>query len=163
MWSARSRPAQIRAAVWHSLIAGARGVIYFQHSFSGSAMTHHALRDSRYQPTIDMVTSVNGQINNLASVLNAPTVTSGYVGGSTIRTMTKWYGGHFYVFAGSRNNVASTGSWSLPCIGNATAVRLGEPGTVAVSGGQFSDTFADGNAIHIYRIDGGSTCGLPAG
>jgi hypothetical protein len=26
--------------------------------------------------------------------------------------------------------------------------------------GHFSDTFADANAVHIYRIDGGSACGL---
>ena len=29
------KPAEIRAAVWHSLIAGARGIIYFQHTFNG--------------------------------------------------------------------------------------------------------------------------------
>jgi hypothetical protein len=29
-----------------------------------------------------------------------------------------------------------------------------------VSNGSFADQFADGNAVHIYRIDGGSTCGL---
>ena len=26
--------------------------------------------------------------------------------------------------------------------------------------GSFTDSFADKNAVHIYRIDGGSTCGL---
>ena len=31
---------------------------------------------------------------------------------------------------------------------------------MAVSGGSFTDSFADKNAIHIYRIDGGSRCGL---
>ena len=30
-------PAEIRAAVWHSIIAGARGILYFQHSFGGRA------------------------------------------------------------------------------------------------------------------------------
>jgi hypothetical protein len=40
--------------------------------------------------------------------------------------MTKWHNGHFYVFAGSRNNASSTGTVSIPCVGNATAVRLGE-------------------------------------
>jgi hypothetical protein len=29
-----------------------------------------------------------------------------------------------------------------------------------VSSGAWSDQFADMNAVHIYRIDGGSTCGL---
>jgi hypothetical protein len=31
---------------------------------------------------------------------------------------------------------------------------------VPVANGQLTDSFADGNAVHIYRIDGGSTCGL---
>ena len=39
---------------------------------------------------------------------------------------------------------------------DATATRLDQPGTVPVSNGLLSDQFAGGNAIHIYRIDGGS-------
>ena len=39
-------PAEVRAAVWHSLIAGARGIIYFNHSFAGPCTTHHVLRSS---------------------------------------------------------------------------------------------------------------------
>jgi hypothetical protein len=31
---------------------------------------------------------------------------------------------------------------------------------VPVTNGSFSDSFADKNAVHIYRIDGGSACGL---
>ena len=41
----------------------------------------------------------------------------------------------------------------------ATAVRLGEAGSVPVAGGSFSDTFAAGNAVHVYRV-GGSTWGV---
>ena len=29
------QPAEVTAAVWHSIIAGARGIIYFNHSFGG--------------------------------------------------------------------------------------------------------------------------------
>jgi hypothetical protein len=39
-------------------------------------------------------------------------------------------------------------------------VVVGENRTIRVRRGTFSDGFADGNAIHIYRIKGGSTCGL---
>ena len=52
------------------------------------------------------------------------------------------------------------GTFSIPCVGNATATVLGENRTIPVSAGSFTDSFADGNAVHIYRIDGGSTCGL---
>ena len=74
--------------------------------------------------------------------------------------MAKWDGQNFYVFSGSSENASSTGTFSLPCVGNATATVVGENRTIPVSGGSFSDSFADGNAVHIYRIDGGSTCGL---
>ena len=34
--------------------------------------------------------------------------------------------------------------------------------SIPVTGGSFNDAFADANAIHIYRIDGGSSRGLLA-
>lgn len=68
--------------------------------------------------------------------------------------------GHLYVFAGSAESPVE-GRFSLPCVGDAQAAVVGENRTIPVRGGSFSDHFADGNAIHIYRIDGGSTCGLP--
>jgi len=59
------------------------------------------------------------------------------------------------------NNVSSTGTFNMPCVRQARAVPLGDAGSVPVSGGSFSDSFADGNAIHIYRIDGGTTSASP--
>ena len=44
------QPAEVRAAVWQSLIAGARGIIYFNHSFGGPNQTQHVLRDPYYAP-----------------------------------------------------------------------------------------------------------------
>ena len=64
------------------------------------------------------------------------------------------------MIAGSAEMAASMGNFSLSCVGNATATVLGENRSLPVSAGSFSDSFADGNAVHIYRIDGGSTCGL---
>jgi hypothetical protein len=162
-------PAEIRGAVWHSLIAGARGIIYFQHTFSGGCETDHALRlgwggtpASCYGAVIDMVRSVDGQIKTLAPVLNAPSVTSGWAAtGAKTRVSVKWDGQHFYVFAASYDG--GTASFSMPCLGDATAVNQGETVgnlSIPVRGGTLTDQFADGDAVHIYRIDGGSTCGL---
>jgi hypothetical protein len=155
-------PDEIRAAVWHSLIAGARGILYFDHQFGGPCTESVLRRPYCYPANRAMVKSVNRQIKALAPVLNAPSVTSGWTANLSIRAMVKWYAGHFYVVAGARNNAPSTGTVSIPCVGDATATRLGEAGSVPVSSGSFSDSFADGNAVHIYRIDDGSTCGLPA-
>jgi hypothetical protein len=154
-------PEEIRAAVWHSIIAGARGILYFDHQFNGPC-TGRVIRGPCYPANLATIRSVNHQIKDLAPVLNAPSVTSGWTANSSIRAMAKWHNGHFYVFAGSRNNASSIGTLSMPCVGDAKAVRLGETGSVPVWSGLFSDSFADGNAIHIYRIDGGSTCGLRA-
>ena len=151
-------PAELRSAVWHSLIAGARGIIYFQHSFGGP-VAHHGLRGECYPENRDMATQVDAQIKSLAAVLNSPFVTSGWTGDADTEAMVKWDGSNFYVFAGARTG-PDTMTFSLPCVGNATAAVLGENRSLPVSGGSFTDDFADKNAVHIYRIDGGSTCGL---
>ena len=157
-------PAEIRAAVWHSLIAGARGIIYFNHSFGGPCTTQNVLRSScgGYPAVRTMVTSVNAQIQSIAGALNGPKLTSGFTANANVKAVAKWNGQNLYVLAGSAENGGPFQSqFSIPCVGNATATVLGENRTVPITTGSWSDTFADGNAVHIYRIDGGSTCGLP--
>jgi hypothetical protein len=155
------QPAQIRAAVWSEIINGARGIIYFNHSFGGSCQTQHVLRDPCYASARAEVTSVDAQITSLAPVLNSPSVTSGYTTTGSVNTLVKWSGGHFYVFEGSTAAVGSTtGVLKMSCVGNATATVVGENRTVPVVGGVLKDTFANANAVHIYRINGGTTCGL---
>ena len=158
-------PAAIRAAVWHQIIAGARGITYFNHAFSGSCQTQHALREACYGAQRSVVKATNEQIRRLAPVLNAPTVTSHTSTSRGVRALYKWHRGHVYVFAGNRDNAAKTATMGLRCIGNgATAVKLGEGRErIPVAGGTFADHFRDANAIHVYRIDGGSACGLAAG
>jgi hypothetical protein len=154
----RILPAEARAAVWHSIIAGARGILYFDHQFNGTCR-QTVIRGECYQDTHAELKATNAQIKSLAPVLNSPTVVDP-ASSSGIRTMTKFHDGHFYVFAGATQHAASTSSWNLACVGDGTAVRLGEAGSVPVSNGTLTDSFANGNAVHIYRIDGGSTCGL---
>jgi hypothetical protein len=151
-------PLQVKAAVWHSLIAGARGIVYFNHSFAGGCESDNILRESCYADVRGMVRTVNRQVRSLARVLNAPTLVSGWRHSSTTKAMAKWSGRHFYVFAGSARNTASTASFSIGCLGSAKAAVLGENRTIPVRRGSFSDSFAHGNAIHIYRIDRSGGC-----
>jgi F5/8 type C domain len=156
---------QIRAAVWHSIIAGARGIIYFQHSFGIGQPCygdHHTLRSDCHGNRA-AVQATNAQIKELAPVLNAPFADGLVSTAAEVRAMAKYQGGKFYVFAGNKEAGPRTATFDVPCIGPATVTVLGEGRTIPVTGGRFTDSFADGNAIHIYRIDGGSTCGLSPG
>ena len=83
-------PPQIRAAVWQSIIAGARGIIYFNHSFGGPNQTQHALREPPYAAERAVVKATNAQITELAPVLNSPTVRSGWSQGPGTTVMVKW-------------------------------------------------------------------------
>jgi hypothetical protein len=150
-------PAEVRAAVWHSIIAGARGIIYFNHSFGGPNLSHHALRDPPYAAVRAVVRSTNQLITQLAPVLNAPFADGFTTADPSVRTMTKFHQGKYFVFAGSKENAASTPTISLANFGSGTATVLGENRTIPISNGRFSDSFEDGNAVHIYRIDSQST------
>jgi hypothetical protein len=155
-------PAQVRAAVWSSIIHGARGIVYFNHSFGGSAPTQHALREPHYAAVRRVVTETNARIRRLAPVLNAPFVTGFATTSAAVDTMTKRVGHEFFVFADSAANRPQRAVFELPCAGKARVSVLDENRTLTMSSGSFADTFADGNAVHIYRIDGKSSCWLPA-
>jgi hypothetical protein len=152
-------PGEVVAAVWSSIIHGARGIIYFNHSFGGPCQTQHALREPCYASVRAAVTAVDTRIASLAPVLNAPFADNVARGSSGVDVSTKWYGGHFYVLAGSNAAAGQTATFSLPCVGNAQVNVLNENRTLKIAKGTFSDRFADGNAVHIYRVDGGSSCG----
>ena len=62
-----------------------------------------------YLDTRAVLKSTNEQIKSLAPVLNSPTVTSGNSASAGIRTMVKWDGSRFYVFAGSTGSGTSGG------------------------------------------------------
>jgi hypothetical protein len=152
------RPPEVRAAVWSSLIHGARGIIYFNHSVGGSCETQHALRESCYSRVRKVVTETNHQITELAPVLNSPSVLRGLQVDGPVDALTKWSGGSYYVFAGSRADGSHHVAFTLACTDDAVVTVLGEHRRIDVHGGRFVDTFADADAVHLYRVDGGTTC-----
>jgi hypothetical protein len=95
-------------------------------------------------------------------VLNSPFVTSGHSAtdtmDATVGYMSSGRTAGSWVFAGADRGGGSVTS-SIPCVGNATAVVEDETRSLAINNGSSTDAFADENAIHIYRIEGGSTCG----
>ena len=164
-WAGRSPRRQRRAAgplrrqksrrqSWHQIIAGARGIIYFNHSFGGPEQTQNVLRDPAYADVAAAVTQTDALIKQLAPVINSPFDDAFVTVNSSVRAMAKYYNGEHYVFAGATVNGAatSTDSFTLAGISSGTAEVIGENRTIPIVNGQFVDTFADGNAIHIYHI-----------
>nr|WP_306422536.1 hypothetical protein [Paenarthrobacter aurescens] len=149
---------EIRAAVWSSLIHGARGVIYFNHNFGGDCISQHVLRDCGIQvrPT---VAALNKQITDLAPILNAPFLDGATTATGPVDLATKLHEGTVYIFAGANKKAGGTATFHVQC-GGSSAVVIDEDRTIPVVDGRFTDTFADGNAVHLYRVEGGGSCGF---
>lgn len=158
---------EIQAAVMHSLIAGAQGIQYFNHSFGGPNPSFHVLRDPAYAAQRAAVDEINGLIEQLAPVLNS-WFDDGYAdaldGDVTlkdgVRVMSKFYDGDHYIFAGSLQHEAQTTQIRF---GDGTfdgfVTVVGESGTgawgqtIPVVDGVFTDTFVDGEAWVVYHVD----------
>jgi hypothetical protein len=153
-------PEEVRAAVWSSLIHGARGIVYFNHSFGGPCESQHVLRDPCYAGTRAEVTRLNRQIARLAPVLNAPFADQVTTVAGAVDTMTKWAGGELYVVAGAAQDRAQTAAFTLSCVRTGTVHVVDEDRTIPLRAGSFRDRFADGNAVHVYRVEGTGSCGL---
>lgn len=150
------KPEEIRAAVWHSIIAGARGIVYFNHSFAGSCASQHILRDCGEELS-GYVTKINQEVRGMANVINAPLVKDGLqsVQGD-IRSTVRKLDDAMVVFAGSARLGAQEAEFRLACEITGEIEVVGEDRTVKAQGNAFSDRFEDGNAVHIYRIPTGS-------
>jgi hypothetical protein len=157
-------PAQVTAATWSSIVHGANGVIYFNHSFGGSCQGEHDLREgattgSCYAGVRAAVAANDAQIEALAPVLNQyslPDVTVQTTSGSPVSTMLKSYQGHYYLFAMSDFNVPGTPPTTqtihIPGVGDATATVINQGHrTVAVTDGALVDTFQP-YELHIYEL-----------
>jgi hypothetical protein len=145
--------AEARSAVWHSIIAGARGIVFFNHSFGGTCRTFSVLRAGCDPEMTPAVSELNAQITELAPVLNAP-FADGYVGvDGPVEAMAKLGpDGAWYVFAGATTLGAAGGDASFSIAAGSEVEVLYEDRQLALHDGRFVDTFSDGNAVHVYRV-----------
>lgn len=153
-------PTEMAAATWSSVIHGARGIVYFAHSFGGSCQSQDLVHEECAAPMRAAVAETNRRITSLAPVLNSPSVERYARASGPIDTMVKWSDGRFYVFAGSRATTRRPqhASFTLACGRAAHATVLFEGRSVPITDGGFTDTFATPNSVHIYRIDGDPSC-----
>ncbi|GAA3448878.1 DUF4082 domain-containing protein [Dactylosporangium matsuzakiense] len=143
---------QIAGAVMNSLIHEARGIIYFNHNFGGACHSQHVLRDNCGAAVRPKVTETNQRITTLAPVLN--TQSYQYSFNTSLDTMLKRYDGSYYVFAmPGRTGGTGAQTLTLPSGVSASSVEvLFEDRSVAVTGGRFTDTFANEYTYHVYKI-----------
>lgn len=149
--NAKASPREILFEAWSAIIHGARGLVYFGHYFS-QFDDHWWYNHDEYRETI---AGLNAQIKALAPVLNQPTATCPTTVTSSnlevpIDHMTKIMGKSSYVFAASMREGSTKGTFTVAAGKRVTVV--GENRTLPISGGTFTDDFADFE-VHIYRID----------
>jgi hypothetical protein len=152
---------QMRASVWSSIINGARGIIYFAANFGGPCQAFYIIRDVCGDDIRGDLKAVNEQIRRLAPVLNAPFVDGYARSDGPIDLAVKRLKGSNYILAGSTSSGPTDATIVLSC-GDAQSIEVvDENRRIDVRDNTFRDSFKDGNAIHIYRVDDTADCGLP--
>jgi hypothetical protein len=178
------QPAELNAAVWSTIIHGARMILYFGHNFGTApgSLGGGWVKGTNFYKTIypgqsisiyDQVKATNALVKQLATVINSR-FALGYVTVSPagwkfgdpgvlgivdvgFDVMAKFGpDAKFYIFAMPRYSPALTNqvaTFTLTGVTTGTATVINEARTRPIAGGQFTDTFANGHTVHIYRID----------
>ncbi|HTL52632.1 MAG TPA: hypothetical protein VL860_08675, partial [Planctomycetota bacterium] len=151
-------PKEIRSEVWQALIQGANGIIWFSHEFKPNFKEAAPLDDP---PTLAAMTTINGEIKDLAAVLNAPVAVDGARVSSAdakvpVAVTTRKMPDAIYVFAAASKPGKTDASITVPAAGGvsggiAEAEVLGENRKVALKGGVFVDEFKDWD-VHLYKL-----------
>ena len=87
-------------------------------------------------------------------MLNAPFVDGYATAAGAVDLSTKKAGDNFYILSGSATNASQTVEFSLACGAAESVMVVDENRTIRVTNQKFVDTFADGNAVHIYEVPG---------
>lgn len=151
-------PRQLQGAAMSSIIHEARGLIWFNQSFTGTCQAGSALRVAEIvgptwcgYPQIQAMGHVNNFIRSLAPVIN--TQSYQWTFGPHLETMLKTYDGDAYIFA-MTDGTTGARSFRLPAgVNGASAEVVGEKRTLPISSGHtFTDSFAHEYTFHVYRI-----------
>ena len=150
----KATPHQVRCEVWMSIVHGSMGLIYFVHEWQPKFNEAALLSDPEM---LAMVARINGQIAELAPVLNSPTVEAALDVACSdqnvpVATMVKRYGGAMYVFAVGMRGGETKATFTLSSVpGHKPVEVLGEGRTVTARDGVFADEFKPWD-VHLYRI-----------
>ena len=167
-------PSAAVAAAWHALIAGARGIVWFQHNFSGACIDYNTFYDGSnplspkyncqlspgvtFDNLVEAISAFNYEVASLNSVLLAPfAINYVSVGNADVSVMAKYAGGKFYVFAGSGKQAqppSNDQSVTFRVAGHYTGpvTVISEHRVLQAVNGVFTDVFANSNSVHVYEI-----------
>ncbi|GGJ55635.1 DUF4082 domain-containing protein [Glutamicibacter ardleyensis] len=161
-------PEQMKRAVWAAFIAGATGIVFFDHRFD--ELWHGRGQDfasSLHDPPMRAaVQEICAQAQSLAGAIKASPLqlvinvastntTAGPMGGTygvPIQQTSRRYGPYTFVFTQSIRPGTTTGTFTVPDAAGKTITVLGESRTLTANGsGTFSDTFSSDYEYHLYR------------
>lgn len=152
----KATPQQVKAEVWMSIVRGSRGLIYFCHKFKPMFIEAGLLADAEMATAVG---KVNRQIQELAPVLNSPTIENGAKVESSsaevpIEVMVKRHSGATYLFAVGMRDGATTAGFQVDGLKGTWKVDvLGEDRKLEVVDGKFRDNFKPWD-VHLYRLPG---------
>lgn len=148
---------QLKGAAMSSIINEARGLMWFNQSFTGPCQTSGAIRTAQVwgstwcgAPQIAAMGEVNNLIHKLAPVINTQSYEWNF--GPKLDTMLKTLNGDAYIFA-MTDGTTGNRTFTLPAgISGKSVEVIGENRTLTVQNGAFSDNFANEYTYHVYRI-----------
>lgn len=152
-------PGQLKGAAMASIIHEARGLLWFNQSFTGNCQASSVLRQAQVNgpgwcgyPQDQAMGQVNNFIHRLAPVINTQSYKWHF--GTRLDTMLKSYGGDAYIFA-MTDGTTGRRTFKLPTnvIKGKLVEVVGEDRTRSVdSSGTFTDSFAREYTYHVYRV-----------
>jgi hypothetical protein len=152
--NSKPTPRQVRCEVWMSIVYGSTGLIYFVHEWEPRFQEAALLTDPNM---LAAVTTINRRIQQLAPVLNSPTIT-GQVKIAPrnekvpIATMVKRDDKNLYIFAVAMRGEATSAQFTISSLTGARPITvLDENRTLQSQSGVFSDDFAPWD-VHLYQI-----------
>jgi hypothetical protein len=175
------QPAELNWAVWESIIHGARGIVYFNNTFGGPGLSNDDMNTAYFQsPQSGAAVSMYAQtaatdalVKSLAPVINSPfavgyatvvpasgekvpLTSAGIAALAGIDLSTHWYQGGAYIFtatrlSGSATNIPAT--FTIIDKSRSSVTVVNESRTIPVANGGFSDVFATGATVHIYKVN----------
>ncbi len=137
-----------------ALVHGAKGFGYFCHSWYGGFKEAGWLEDSQMK---NAITAINAGINDLAPVLNSPSIDERVTVASDdhetpVDIMVKSHSGSLYIFATVMRGNPVTATFSIRGMaGNVEIKVLHEDREVTSTDGKFEDDF-EGYGVHLYKI-----------